>query len=163
MKHTKTILAFMALSLGTGISHAQFPVLNGGAKPNNAGIVNNGNLPRNAVSYIKEYFPDETISLIEREFLDNEYEVLLSSGIELTFNNTGNILEIEAPEHFALTERVVRSMLPDKAYKFLVAKNYAHKIESIQKTVSGYEVDIHNGGADLRFTSNGDHIVSKNT
>lgn len=162
MKNIKMVLAALAIFSGLGVSYAQSPVYQG-VGPVVAGSVNTDNLPDKAKNYIGRYFPAENVRLVEKEFIGGEYEVTMSNGVELTFNRKGDVREIEAPDNMVLSDDVIRSVLPEKAYRFLEANGYAANVENISKLRKGYEVDINNvQDTEIQFDSHGEVVAVGN-
>lgn len=160
MKQVKSILAALVIMAGAGSAVAQNQVFYEGVGPVVAGSVSTANLPKNANKYINRYFSDQNVIEVEKEFLDNEYDVKLSSGIELTFNKRGHIIEIDAPDNLALNEKTVRSLLPGNAYEYLYKNKYSSNIETVKKTRQGYEVDLNDSvDTEIFFAKDGSLVA----
>ena len=107
-------------------------------------------LPMSAQLFVKQYFADASCSRVEKE-KDNgfwEYEVLLSDGSKVEFNEKGEWTSVECKY----------SVLPIGIIPFVIAEDIAKKYPDlkpykIEKEVGGYEIDI--PGYDLYYNYNG--------
>ena len=107
-------------------------------------------LPMSAQQFVKQYFADASCSRVEKE-KDNgfwEYEVLLSDGSKVEFNEKGEWTSVECKY----------SVLPIGIIPFVIAEDIAKKYPDlkpykIEKEVGGYEIDI--PGYDLYYRYNG--------
>ena len=112
-------------------------------------------LPQQARTLISDNFQSK-ISVIEVEKKKgniNEYEVVLSDGTEIIFDENGNMESIETPR----AESVPSVFIPQKISDY-IAKNYSSaRVVGIDKESYGYEVDLSNG-IGLQFNVQGDFI-----
>lgn len=80
----------------------------------------------------------------------DEYEVILTDGTEITFDNKGNWKEVETSQ----TKSVPQAFIP-QAIRSYVNKNHAGQhIVGIEKKRKGYEVELTNG-IDIKFKADG--------
>lgn len=89
-------------------------------------------IPSKAKSFINKHFKGVGVRTCERFFAKGKYEVELSNGIDLEFDNDGNITEIDAAGHTTLPVSVVKDILHHKAFSRLQNNNLADKVESIE-------------------------------
>ena len=112
-------------------------------------------LPQQARTLISDNFQSK-ISVIEVEKKKgniNEYEVVLSDGTEIIFDENGNMESIETPR----AESVPSVFIPQKISDY-IAKNYSSaRVVGIDKESYGYEIDLSNG-IGLQFNVQGDFI-----
>ena len=98
-------------------------------------------LPIPAQLFVKQYFADATYSRVEKEKDDGfwEYEVLLSDGSKVEFNEKGEWTSVECKysEIPVIAEDIAKKYPGLKPYK-------------IEKEVGGYEIDI--PGYDLYYS-----------
>ena len=99
-------------------------------------------LPMSAQQFVKQYFAGASYSRVEKE-KDNgfwEYEVLLSDGSKVEFNEKGEWTSVEC-KYSEIPVGIIPKKYPDlKPYK-------------IEKEVGGYEIDIPD--YDLYYSNNG--------
>ena len=107
-------------------------------------------LPMSAQLFVKQYFAGATYSRVEKE-KDNgswEYEVLLSDGSKVEFNEKGEWTSVECK----YSEMPV-GIIPTGIAEDIVKKYPDLKPYKIEKEVGGYEIDI--PGYDLYYNYNG--------
>ena len=107
-------------------------------------------LPTTAQLFVKQYFADATYSRVEKE-KDNgswEYEVLLSDGSKVEFNEKGEWTSVEC-KYSEMPVGIIPTVIAED-----IAKRYPDlKPYKIEKEVGGYEIDI--PGYDLYYSYNG--------
>ena len=107
-------------------------------------------LPMPAQLFVKQYFADATYSRVEKE-KDNgswEYEVLLSDGSKVEFNEKGEWTSVEC-KYSEMPVGIIPTVIAED-----IAKRYPDlKPYKIEKEVGGYEIDI--PGYDLYYSYNG--------
>lgn len=156
---TSKILSALALSallvVGFNVS-AQVPM---GVGPVVCGSVQTSNLPDKAMKFIHKHFSNATIASAQKDYAEDEYDVILSNGIKVEFTAKGDFKEIDAPGQSSLPETVVKSVVPDKTYKELTKRGLAQVVESIEYSKKGYEVDFNHPTIDkANFSSSGSFI-----
>lgn len=70
----------------------------------------------------------------------NSYDVILTDGSEISFDRQGNWNEIEVGRY----SRIPQAFIPDNVSKYVKSKHPGQKIVGIEKTRSGYEVELAN-------------------
>lgn len=122
-----------------------------------AGSVESAQLPKPAKDFIKKHFPGVAIRDSERNFLSGEYDVDLVDGTDLEFNSKGEIIEIEAGKRHVLSQRLLKEILPGKAYKELERRGNLNNVETVKKdSRKGYKVELRNVDLDdYRFDIEG--------
>ena len=107
-------------------------------------------LPIPAQLFVKQYFADATYSRVEKE-KDNgswEYEVLLSDGSQVEFDEKGEWKSVEC-KYSEMPVGIIPTVIAED-----IAKRYPDlKPYKIEKEVGGYEIDI--PGYDLYYSYNG--------
>mgnify|MGYP001033934110 FL=1 len=107
-------------------------------------------LPMSAQLFVKQYFADASYSRVEKE-KDNgfwEYEVLLSDGSKVEFNEKGEWTSVEC-KYSEIPVGIIPTVIAED-----IAKKYPDlKPYKIEKEVGGYEIDI--PGYDLYYGNNG--------
>ncbi len=75
--------------------------------------------------------------------MDNSYDVKLANGVDMDFNVAGQLTSIEASDDAApLSEKVVKDVLPSKAFKELKKLHLQKNVEEIEfKNGRVYEID----------------------
>lgn len=122
-----------------------------------AGSIESAQLPKPAKDFIKKHFPGVDIKDSERDFLSGEYDVDLVDGTDLEFNSKGEIIEIEAGKRHVLSQRLLKEILPDRAYKELERQGNINNVETVKKdSRKGYKVELRNVDLDdYRFDIEG--------
>ncbi|MDL2305823.1 PepSY-like domain-containing protein [Bacteroides sp. OttesenSCG-928-D19] len=109
-------------------------------------------LPTTAQNFLSQHFPQTRISYvkIEKEFLSGkEYEVVLTSGTEVTFNGKGEWKEVDS-KRASVPANIIPLTIRD-----YVKTNFADNIiTQIEKEKRGYEVELDND-LTLKFTNEG--------
>ena len=98
-------------------------------------------LPVKAQSFLKQHYPSIEVSLAieDKEFLFNEYEVVLVNGIKLDFDSSGEWIEVDC-KYDSVPSAVVPLQIQQD-----VAKRYPDaKIIKIKRERRGYEVSLSN-------------------
>lgn len=120
MKKTLIFLAMAALALtGAAQDKKVMPRYNRGVGPAiNVPIEQNYGtdlrvLPENAQTFINTLFPDVAVADVERDGRDQEYEVRMDNGYEVTFDLDGNWLEVDSPDNAMLSGEMVRQLVPE--------------------------------------------------
>ncbi len=119
-------------------------------------IVPAASLPEAASSFIKTYYPSVKVAYVNRETDKGEvqYEVRMTSGDEITFDASGEWIDVDAPAGRSIPEGIV--IVPIVDY---VAANYSGVgINEISRIAVGYEVELTNG-VDLRFDPAGNFLT----
>lgn len=112
-----------------------------------------GELPAAVIEYIETYFPAQPIDKAVKEFdmRSTWYEVDFKNGVELKFNEAGEILEMESD--LALPD----AALPANVVSY-VKENYAgHYIVGWEKEKKGQEIEL-NDGTELKFNKDGEFV-----
>lgn len=123
-----------------------------------AGSENASSLPAEAHKFLDKHFKGVTITKCQQYFAKGVYEVELSNGVDVEFDTKGAVREIDSPDRAMLATTVVKDVLPEKAYKYLKDAGLDGKVESIEYTRRGknIEVDLAITGNDTyNFTSDG--------
>lgn len=103
-------------------------------------------LPTAVKTFVDKHFAGLEISYakLDRNFGDNEYEVVLSNGSKIDFSSNGEWKEVDCERG-----EVPASIIPEKIASY-VAKSYpGTKVEKISRSKRYYEVELHN---DLELT-----------
>ncbi len=148
----------VALTAATPIVSAQqLNNVNGGPGIAISGSVDTAQLPKPAKDFIKKHFPGIAIKETDRSFLSGEYDVDLVDGTDLEFNSKGEIIEVEAGRNRVLSSRLLKELLPDKAYKELERRGNINNVETVKKdSRKGYKVELRNVDLDdYRFDIEG--------
>ena len=107
---------------------------------------NTGNLPGTAQDFINQHFSSVTVEGVEENsnwkiWEDEKYEVRLSNGIELDFDENGNIIEIDTQNN----EAIPMSALPSKITSYLEANHANAKVTGWEKQDKEQEVELADG------------------
>lgn len=156
------------IELGNGRDDLDFD-LNGnlinGTNPPNPTV-----LPEKAQTFLSTYFSGDAV-VSQKKDDDGEYEVILTSGIEIDFDSQGAWLNVDGKfengQYKALPEAFLTTELPATLLTFVTANYPDKEIIEVDKefknnTLAGYEIDL-NGGVELDFDTNGNLIGSGGT
>lgn len=80
----------------------------------------------------------------------DEYDVVLTDGTEISFDNKGNMKEVETSE----TKAVPKGLVPAAITNYVASSHKGQRIVSIEKKRNGWEVELSNG-IDIRFDKEG--------
>ncbi|WP_430613214.1 PepSY-like domain-containing protein [Flavobacterium sp. JP2137] len=111
-------------------------------------------LPTPTKSFLDTYYLDATIIRIKMNIrsVDEYYEVYLSNGTEIDFDQAGNWTEVDG-NHQAIPTGFIHPSIVS-----YVATNYpTTAIESIDKKAYGFDVDLLNN-SELRFDLQGNFL-----
>ncbi len=137
----KTIPLMLALILGVAAAMAGEKIYR------NADV-----LPQVARSMLKKHFGSKEISMVKvdtKSYGGKEYEVILTDGTEIEFDNSGNWTEVDCGRNAVPAGLIIK---PVADY---VKSNYSGaKIIHIEVKRSKYEVELSNG-AELEFARDG--------
>ncbi len=152
---SKTMIVLTALAALSATSYAQIP--QGGPGIAIAGSVPPSELPQKAQDFLRKYYPDQQCASLVKEFSDNEYELRMTDGTEITFLADGRIDEIEAPRGQILPLKVVKDLLPEKSYAHLNDNGYLGMVNEIDYKANGYKVSlITNAPDDITYSLSGE-------
>ena len=119
---------------------------------------NTGNLPAAAKNFIEEHFSSSSISEVKENsswqiWEDEKFEVSLSNGIEIDFDENGNAIEIDSNAG----EAIPLTALPSKIADYL-NENYADVVViSWEKSKNDQEVELENG-VEIEFDADANFI-----
>ena|SRR5690606_35400261 len=116
---------------------------------------NTDKLPKAAQDYISQHFSSISITKVEENgnwkiWEDDKYEVRLSNGIELDFDENGQIVEIESKNN----EPVPEGALPQNIANYLKTNYAGIAIKGWEKDGKGQEVELVDG-TELEFDKDG--------
>lgn len=159
MKTTLKILGIgFVMSLGT-MFMTQAQSIYTGIGPAVAEGVSNARLPKDARKYLSENFKGIGIAKANKDFLTGVYDVKLDDGTELEFSKEGQIIEIDAPDGYVLSERILMTILPDRAVEALRSLKSAQIVTSVEKTRTGYTAEVaSNDDLEYQFTNHGELV-----
>lgn len=132
----------------------------------NAGNNNAGNTPivpgntssptvqTGAENFLKTYFPSVAVVKVESKTYKTEYD--LANGVDVDFDLNGNWIKVDARDGQSLaTLATSLGFIPQNILTYL-ASNYPHNaINGIEKTASGYEVELVGVRNDIYFNASG--------
>ncbi len=125
------IIAMAAAAMVAPAASAQF--MGGGPGIVMSGSITLAELPQAARAFLAKNYKNVAVAKAEREFAEQKYEVDLSNGIEIEFNNAGRVVSIDASDTGrALSENVVKAVLPHKAFKMLKKARQEHNVDEIE-------------------------------
>ncbi|MDE5903004.1 MAG: PepSY-like domain-containing protein [Muribaculaceae bacterium] len=119
-------------------------------------IVPTDQLPTAASTFINTYYPSIKVAYVNKDTDKGEvqYEVRMTSGDEITFDASGEWIDVDAPDGRTIPDGIAIQPISD-----YVEANYTGAgINEISRTASGYEVELTNG-VDLRFDPAGNFMT----
>ncbi len=107
--------------------------------------INPADLPQAILDYIATNYPDLTI--VEAEIYPNQYEVTLSSGVELEFDLSGNFLEVsgQGGDDNGDDNEIETGSLPAAVTDYIAANYPGETIVKAEFDGIEYEVTLSNG------------------
>ena len=116
---------------------------------------NTANLPNTAQNFINKYFSSVTVEGVDENskweiWADDKYEVKLSNGIELDFDENGNLLEIDSQNN----EAVPMEALPANVRSYLMTNHADAEVIGWEMHDDEQEVELSNG-VEVEFDSQG--------
>ncbi|MDE6645047.1 MAG: PepSY-like domain-containing protein [Muribaculaceae bacterium] len=117
--------------------------------------INAANLPENAQTFIGTHYSGVSIVSVTRDKDDHqdEYDVRLSNGHEVTFNAAGEWTDVDAPAN----QSVPDGLVPESIALYITTNYAGAGINEISKSAAGYEIELTNG-VDLDFDSMGNFL-----
>lgn len=117
---------------------------------------NTSELPANAKDFINQHFSPASVSEVQEnnswEIWENEkYDVKLSDGTELDFDENGNVLEIDSPKNQAIPQ----DALPSEITTYIRSNYNGAEIVSWEKSDNDQEIELADG-TELEFDAEGD-------
>lgn len=101
-------------------------------------------LPENAQKFLNTYFKDVEIETVkyDADKENQEYDVILYNGFEITFDKTGEWTDVDAP-----TDQVIPDGIAPESIASYVSNNYPGLlgIKEISKDKNGYDVELSDG------------------
>lgn len=115
-------------------------------------VITESELPEAAKTFISSYYPDIKVVRVEKERTGGTvlYDVDFQNGQEVTFDASGNWVEVDAPDGKTIPSGIV----PETIQTYLDANYSGYGVNDITKTRNGYEVELVTG-VDLLFDAQG--------
>ncbi|MCM1291780.1 MAG: PepSY-like domain-containing protein [Prevotella sp.] len=112
-------------------------------------------LPQSAIKFLNDYYPTANVISVkaERENGKIEYEALLANGHSITFNESGEWIELDAP----YGDSVPTAFLNNNIQNYLADNYSGYGVKEISRNSSGYEIEL-SSGIELIFDVNGNFV-----
>lgn len=112
-------------------------------------------LPATAQDFINQHFSSVSVEKVEENsnwqiWEDDKYQIRLSNGIELDFDENGNIVEIDTENN----EAIPMAALPSKVRSYLETNHANAKVVGWEKQDKEQEVEL-TDGTEIEFDSEG--------
>ncbi|MFI3314306.1 MAG: PepSY-like domain-containing protein [Rikenellaceae bacterium] len=122
-------------------------------------VIDQEMLPKSAKSFIEKNYPSDKISIatMERGVLDKDYKVILTSGVKIEFDKSGNWSEIECKRN----SEVPMDIIPEKIVTYVKAKFPNNKVLKVEKDHKSIELELDND-LELKFNKKGDLVEVDN-
>lgn len=104
-------------------------------------MVDTGDLPTKTTMFIADYFPGCKVVSIDkdRDFGVVSYDVVLSCGVKLEFDKSGDWTEVDCSPN-----EVPNAIVPSKILEYVSAKYSDNFIVKIERKWSNYKVELNN-------------------
>ena len=126
-----------------------FNVVNNGGNGNGTGSGNNTDYAE-ITTFVSNYFPQTEILTVKAE--DDEYEVKLADGTEISFNLNFEWTHIDCEEGMVY-HAVPAELVPEQIAAYVNANFPDQQIEQIEKEYYGWEIELKNG-QEIKFDTN---------
>ena len=133
-----TAMAFMAVQPLS----AQTPGIYNNPGPVISGSVQIERVPKTARDFINKHFRNAVVVKCEEDFMPQEYEIELSDGTDLEFDDKGQWIEIDAGKARVLPGHLVKKLLPRRAHDELSRRNVLGAVETLKRGKAGYKVEL---------------------
>lgn len=111
-------------------------------------VISENELPASAKTFVSTYFASAKVATVYKD--RNEYEVMLSDGVRIDFNKSGEWKDVDAP----LNKELPTGFYPEAIDTYLLSNMDGAGINEISKERYGYDVELVTG-IDLKFDSQG--------
>ena len=113
------------------------------------------NLPKTAQDFINQNFSSVSVEKVDENsnwqiWEDDKYEVTLSNGMELDFDENGNLMEIDSQNNQAIP----MSALPSNISSYIQANHANAQVVGWEKQDNEQEVELADG-TELEFDAQG--------
>ena len=117
-------------------------------------MVTASKLPEEARAFVGDYFSSASISYIKKDinFLDMEYEVLLSDGTKIDFDRKGRWEKVSCK-----TRTIPSALVPKEISRYIKSTYPKERIVKINKENYGYDIKLSNS-MELSFNKSGQFI-----
>lgn len=144
----KTLFVALTVVAGSGLAvSAQVPELSTGVGPAVAGSYNPNKLPDDALDFLRTYYGDHYAQSCEKQYDTESYEVVMTDGTEVEFNERGRVIEIEAPDNAVIAADAVKSVVNSRVYNRLKSLGVEGKVEKIDREKRGYDIELSGNGS----------------
>lgn len=89
-------------------------------------------LPAAAQRFLQTYYSRVMVGPINRNVVKDQYNVELGNGVKVTFNNKGQVEDIQSPGDESLYAPAIKAILPEKAYKHLEDAGLLYEVTGIK-------------------------------
>lgn len=116
---------------------------------------NTNKLPGNAQDFISQHFSSVSVEKVDENstwqiWEDDKFEVKLSNGMELDFDENGNLMEIDSQNN----EAIPMSALPSKVRSYLEGNHADMQVIGWEKQDQEQEVELADG-TEVEFDAEG--------
>ncbi|MFI3333393.1 MAG: PepSY-like domain-containing protein [Rikenellaceae bacterium] len=118
-------------------------------------VIDHHSLPKTAQQFIATHYAADKVSIatMERGVFDKDYKVILTSGVKLEFDGSGEWTEIECKRNSEVPMKVV----PSKVANYVSKRFPKSKIVKIERDKRSVDVELNND-MELKFNNKGDLI-----
>lgn len=90
------------------------------------------NIPTAAKSFIAKYFTHATIAKCTENFIKQTYNIVLTNGINITFNHNGVVRDIHMPNETTIPPDLLTAILPAKTITHLQQCGAVNKVYALK-------------------------------
>lgn len=146
----KIALSLMAVALLVGCTKEKVEMSTTGTGTTKSQTVPVSSLPTNIIEYVDGNFPGLTI--MEAELDDNDFDIELNNGLELSFDVNGQFIGWETDSHAVAVE-----MLPLSVSEYVFANYSGQIISDAEQDIHGYDVEL-SSDVELYFDIDGNFV-----
>lgn len=100
-------------------------------------------IPLEIKKFINDHFPNATYHSIDLKTMEGIYEIELNNGYEFEFLNTGQLLDIDAPQGIRIPSNIIVQILPSESVAHLRLRGDLDRINEVTyKPNWGYKVEV---------------------
>lgn len=125
-------------------------------------ILSVSDLPMPAQTFLTTYFSDYKAEKVVKDMEDNVviYEVNLEGGFEIVFDSEGEWQQVDAPDRVSIPDI---GFIPQSIQEYLNYNYYGYGVNEINRTGTGFKLELTNTDFDLYFNEAGEIIPAPGT
>ncbi len=115
-------------------------------------VIDKSQLPRGAQTFISTHYPNDKVSIatMERDLLNKDYKVILTNGVKVEFDSSGNWSSVETKKGSQVPEAII----PEYITSYVKSSFPSTRVVKIDRDKRFVEVDLNND-IELKFNTKG--------